>query len=130
MNIIRKYVVWLDVVCLVVMFIVVCCYSVDLFNFYFGELLVNIDEIKFWGVVYGVFFCLCVLLFVMIIGVLLFFVCGEIFVFYKKRISCVFWLFFIWSVIYNLFFWFIGLLGFNFEIIFDFFFYSGEEVVC
>ena len=45
----------------------------------------------------------------------------------KKRISRVFWPFLIWSVIYNLFPWFTGLLGLNPEIILDFFPYSGEE---
>ena len=52
---------------------------------------------------------------------------GEISAFYKKRISRVFWPFLIWSVIYNLFPWFTGLLGLNPEIILDFFPYSGEE---
>lgn len=63
----------------------------------------------------------------MITGALLLPVRGEISAFYKKRISRVFWPFLIWSVIYNLFPWFTGLLGLNPEIILDFFPYSGEE---
>ena len=127
MNTTRKHVVWLDVVRLVAMFTVVCCHSADPFNFYPGEPPANIDEIKFWGAAYGAFLRPCVPLFVMITGALLLPVRGEISAFYKKRISRVFWPFLIWSVIYNLFPWFTGLLGLNPEIILDFFPYSGEE---
>ena len=123
----KKHVVWLDVVRLVAMFTIVCCHSADPFNFYPGEPPANIDEIKFWGAAYGAFLRPCVPLFVMITGALLLPVRGEISAFYKKRISRVFWPFLIWSVIYNLFPWFTGLLGLNPEIILDFFPYSGEE---
>lgn len=126
-NTTRKHVVWLDVVRLVAMFTIVCCHSADPFNFYPGEPPANIDEIKFWGAAYGAFLRPCVPLFVMITGALLLPVRGEISAFYKKRISRVFWPFLIWSVIYNLFPWFTGLLGLNPEIILDFFPYSGEE---
>ena len=126
-NTTRKHVVWLDVVRLVAMFTVVCCHSADPFNVYPGEPPANIDEIKFWGAAYGAFLRPCVPLFVMITGALLLPVRGEISAFYKKRISRVFWPFLIWSVIYNLFPWFTGLLGLNPEIILDFFPYSGEE---
>ena len=102
------------------MFTVVCCHSADPFNFYPGEPPANIDEIKFWGAAYGAFLRPCVPLFVMITGALLLPVRGEISAFYKKRISRVFWPFLIWSVIYNLFPWFTGLLGLNPEIILDF----------
>lgn len=119
-NTTRKHVVWLDVVRLVAMFTVVCCHSADPFNFYPGEPPANIDEIKFWGAAYGAFLRPCVPLFVMITGALLLPVRGEISAFYKKRISRVFWPFLIWSVIYNLFPWFTGLLGLNPEIILDF----------
>ena len=127
MNTTRKHVVWLDVVRLVAMFTIVCCHSADPFNFYPGEPPANIDEIKFWGAAYGAFLRPCVPLFIMITGALLLPVRGEISAFYKKRISRVFWPFLIWSVIYNLFPWFTGLLGLNPEIILDFFPYSGEE---
>lgn len=122
------HIVWLDVVRLVAMFMVVCCHATDPFNFYPGEPPANIGEIKFWGAVYGSFLRPCVPLFVMITGALLLPVREEMSVFYKKRISRVFWPFLIWSVIYNLFPWITGLLGLAPEVILDFFPYSGEEV--
>ena len=124
----RSHVVWLDVVRFVAMFTVVCCHSTDPFNFYPGEPPANIDQIKFWGVAYGSFLRPCVPLFVMITGALLLPVKGDTSVFYKKRISRVFWPFLIWSVLYNLFPWITGLLGLSPEVILDFFPYSGEEV--
>ncbi|WP_148476530.1 acyltransferase [Parabacteroides johnsonii] len=124
----RSHVVWLDVVRFVAMFTVVCCHSTDPFNFYPGELPANIDQIKFWGAAYGSFLRPCVPLFVMITGALLLPVKGDTSVFYKKRISRVFWPFLIWSVLYNLFPWITGLLGLSPEVILDFFPYSGEEV--
>ena len=123
----RSHVVWLDVVRFVAMFTVVCCHSADPFNFYPGEPPANIDQIKFWGAAYGSFLRPCVPLFVMITGALLLPVRGEASVFYKKRISRVFWPFLIWSVLYNLFPWITGLLGFKPEVILNFFPYSGEE---
>lgn len=122
------HIVWLDVVRLVAMFMVVCCHATDPFNFYPGESPANIGEIKFWGAAYGSFLRPCVPLFVMITGALLLPVREEMSVFYKKRISRVFWPFLIWSVIYNLFPWITGLLGLAPEVILDFFPYSGEEV--
>lgn len=65
-------------------------------------------------------------LFVMLTGALLLPVRGEASVFYKKRIGRVLWPFLIWSVLYNLFLWITGLLGFQPEVILDFFPYSGE----
>ena len=103
------------------MFTVVCCHSTDPFNFYPGEPPANIDQIKFWGAAYGSFLRPCVPLFVMITGALLLPVKGDTSVFYKKRISRVFWPFLIWSVLYNLFPWITGLLGLSPEVILDFF---------
>lgn len=123
----NQHVVWLDVMRLVAMFMVVCCHCADPFNFYPGEAPANIDEIKFFGALYGSFLRPCVPLFVMITGALLLPVKEEQSIFYKKRISRVFWPFLIWSVVYNLFPWITGLLGLNPEIILDFFPYSGVE---
>lgn len=123
----NKHIVWLDVMRFVAMFTVVCCHCADPFNFYPGELPANIDEIKFWGAAYGAFLRPCVPLFVMISGALLLPVKGEASVFYKKRIPRVFWPFLIWSVLYNLFPWFTGVLGLSPQVILDFFPYSGEE---
>ena len=124
----RSHVVWLDVVRFVAMFTVVCCHSADPFNFYPGEPPANIDQIKFWGAAYGSFLRPCVPLFVMITGALLLPLKDDTSVFYKKRISRVFWPFLIWSVLYNLFPWITGQLGLSPEVILDFFPYSGEEV--
>lgn len=123
----KSHVVWLDVVRFVAMFTVVCCHCTDPFNFYPGDPPANIDTIKFWGAVYGAFLRPCVPLFVMITGALLLPVRSDTSVFYKKRISRVFWPFLIWSVLYNLFPWITGLLGLAPDIILDFFPYSGEE---
>lgn len=122
----NTHVVWLDVVRFVAMFTVVCCHSADPFNFYFGPP-ANLEEIKFWGAAYGSLLRPCVPLFVMLTGALLLPVRGEASVFYKKRISRVLWPFLIWSVLYNLFPWITGLLGFQPEVILNFFPYSGEE---
>lgn len=123
----KEHVVWLDVVRFVAMFTVVCCHCSDPFNFYAGEPPANIGEIKFWGAAWGAFLRPCVPLFVMITGALLLPVKGDTSLFYKKRISRVFWPFLIWSVLYNLFPWITGLLGLDPNIILDFFPYSGEE---
>lgn len=123
----NTHVVWLDVVRLVAMFTVVCCHCTDPFNFYPGEPPLNILEIKFWGAAYGAFLRPCVPLFVMLTGALLLPVRGEASVFYKKRIGRVLWPFLIWSVLYNLFPWITGVLGFQPDVILDFFPYSGEE---
>lgn len=122
-----NHIVWLDVMRFVAMFTVVCCHCADPFNFYTGEIPDNIGEIKFWGAAYGAFLRPCVPLFVMITGALLLPVKGEASVFYKKRIPRVLWPFLIWSVLYNLFPWFTGVLGLNSDVILDFFPYSGEE---
>lgn len=128
LSVTKEHVVWLDVVRFVAMFTVVCCHSADPFNFYPGEPPANIEEIKFWGAAWGSFLRPCVPLFVMITGALLLPVKGDTSMFYKKRISRVFWPFLIWSVIYNLFPWVTGLLGLSPDVILDFFPYAGEEV--
>lgn len=124
----NDHIVWLDVVRFIAMFTVVCCHCADPFNFYPGTA-PNIDEIKFWGAAYGSLLRPCVPLFVMITGALLLPMRGDASVFYKKRIPRVFFPFLIWSVVYNLFPWFTGLLGLSPSVILDFFPYSGEEVM-
>ena len=124
----NQHIVWLDVVCFIAMFTVVCCHCTDPFNFYPGTA-PNIGEIKLWGAIYGSVLRPCVPLFVMITGALLLPVRGDASTFYKKRIPRVFYPFLIWSVLYNLFPWITGLLGLNPQIILDFFPYAGEEVM-
>ena len=124
----NRHIVWLDVVRFIAMFTVVCCHCADPFNFYPGTA-PNIGEIKLWGAIYGSVLRPCVPLFVMITGALLLPVRGDTSAFYKKRIARVLYPFFIWSVIYNLFPWITGWLGFSPQIILDFFPYAGEEVM-
>lgn len=124
----KPHIVWLDVVRLVAMFTVVCCHCTDPFNFYPGTA-PDIDEIKFWGAAYGSVLRPCVPLFVMITGALLLPVRGETGSFYKKRIPRVLWPFLLWSVLYALFPWILGLLGFAPETLITFFPYSGEDAM-
>lgn len=122
-----SHIVWLDVVRFVAMFTVVCCHSADPFNFFVGES-AQIEDIKFWGAAWGSALRPCVPLFAMITGALLLPVKSETSVFYKKRIYRVLWPFLIWSVIYNLFPWLTGVLGFSPDFILTFFPYSGDAV--
>ena len=124
----KNHIVWLDVVRLVAMFTVVCCHCTDPFNFYPGTS-PDIADIKFWGAAYGAFLRPCVPLFVMITGALLLPVRSETSAFYKKRIPRVLWPFLIWSVLYALFPWLLGLFGFPPETLVLFFPYSGEEAM-
>ena len=124
----NQHIVWLDVVRLIAMFTVVCCHCTDPFNFYPGTA-PNIEEIKFWGAIYGAALRPCVPLFVMITGALLLPVKGDASTFYKKRIPRVFFPFLLWSILYNLFPWITGLLGLSPQIILDFFPYAGGDVM-
>ena len=123
----REHIVWLDVVRFVAMFTVVCSHSADPFNFYSGEPPANLDDIKFWGSIFAAAVRPCVPLFVMITGTLLLPVRGDTGRFYKKRISRVFWPFLLWSVLYCLFPWLMGLFGFGPDAIRSFFPYAGDE---
>lgn len=119
--------VWLDVVRLVAMFTVVMCHSADPFNFYSGPAPANLEEIQLCGAAYGSLLRPCVPLFVMLTGALLLPVRQEASAFYRRRIPRVLWPFLLWSVLYNLFPWVTGLLGYPPEVILNFFPYSGEE---
>ncbi len=119
-------VVWLDVARLFAMFMVVCCHCADPFNFYPGG---NPPaEIPLWGALWGSFLRPCVPLFVMITGALMLPVREEASLFYKKRITRVFFPFVIWSVIYALFPYLTGVIGLDSSILLDFFAYGGDEV--
>ena len=124
----KNRVVGLDVVRFVALFTVVCCHSSDPFNFVFGEVSADINDIQFWGAAYGSLMRPCVPLFVMITGALLLPVkTDNTLGFYKKRIGRVFWPFLIWSILYALFPWLTGVMGFSSESILMFFPFSGEE---
>ncbi|MCE2617554.1 MAG: acyltransferase [Phocaeicola sp.] len=104
-------VVWLDVVRFFAMFLLICCHSADPFNFYGGNDTSNINQINFWGQIYGSFFRPCVPLFAMLTGALLLPVKDEASFFYKKRITRVLWPFLIWSFIYCITPYIFGLFG-------------------
>ena len=107
----KSRIVWLDVVRFVAMFTVVCCHCTDPFNFYSGNSGDELEQIRFWGAAWGAALRPCVPLFVMITGALLLPVREETGPFYRKRKGRVFWPFLIWSVLYNLFPWLLGILG-------------------
>ena len=112
-------IVWLDVARLFAMFMVVCCHCADPFNFYPGGN--PPPAIAQWGALWGAFLRPCVPLFVMITGALMLPVREESSIFYKKRITRVFFPFLIWSLIYAIFPWLTGVLGLSPEILIDFF---------
>ena len=120
-------IVWLDVARLFAMFMVVCCHCADPFNFYPGGN--PPPEIAQWGALWGAFLRPCVPLFVMITGALMLPVREESSIFYKKRISRVFFPFLIWSLLYAIFPWLTGLMGLPPKILVDFFAYGGDEVM-
>lgn len=121
-------VVWLDVVRLVAMFTVVCCHSTDPFNFCPDPSAPDLGEIKLWGAVYGALLRPCVPLFVMLTGALLLPVSTtNTAAFYRKRIGRVFFPFVLWGLLYNLFPWFLGMLGFAPDTLLNFFPYSGDD---
>lgn len=123
----RPHIVWLDVVRLVAMLMVIGVHCID--PFYISPTLGKLPEYKLWATVYGSLLRPSVPLFVMMTGLLLLPVRGADPVpFYKKRIFRVLWPMLIWSVLYNLFPWFTGLLGLPKEIIGTFFCYvQGHE---
>ena len=121
-------IVWLDAVRLVAMFTVVCCHATDPFNFCHDPDAAGIGEIKLWGAIYGALLRPCVPLFVMLTGALLLPLKEQSTVrFYRKRIGRVFFPFVVWGVVFNLFPWLLGVLGFAPDTLLHFFPYSGEE---
>ncbi len=123
----QTHIVWLDVVRTVAMLMVIGVHCID--PFYISPTLGAIPEYKFWASVYGSLFRPSVPIFVMMTGLLLLPVREQsLGVFYKKRIFRVLFPFLIWSVLYNMFPWFTGVLGLPKEIIGDFFCYvQGNE---
>lgn len=74
-----------------------------------------------WGSFYGSFMRPAIPLFVMVTGALLLPVKQSLSDFYAKRLSRLVVPFLVWSVLYNLFPWITGLLGFSPSVISDFF---------
>lgn len=119
-------IVWLDVVRIVAMLMVIGVHCID--PFYISPAMRDIPEYTQWAANYGSFFRPSVPLFAMMTGLLLLPVKQTMTDFYKKRILRVLFPIIIWSVFYNLFPWFTGLLGLPKEVIGDFFCYTqGSE---
>lgn len=116
---------WADVLRFVAMFMVIAVHCTDPFNISPAARL-NPDY-NFWGTIYGSILRPCVPLFVMLTGALLLPVTGEAGPFYRKRIMRVLVPFLIWSVLYDLFPWFTGLIGCDPSVITRFFVYAGEN---
>lgn len=124
---IKEHIVWLDVVRLVAMIMVIGVHCID--PFYISPVLGKLPEYKSWAAIYGSLLRPSVPLFVMMTGLLLLPV-GDMSIkdFYKKRIPRILWPMLIWSVLYNIFPWFTGVIGLPKEIIGDFFCYvQGNE---
>lgn len=126
-NVDYSRMVWLDVIRLVAMVMVIGVHCID--PFYISPTLGSIPEYKYWASVYGSFLRPSVPLFVMMTGLLLLPVKRQpLGTFYKKRIFRVLFPFLFWSVLYNMFPWFTGVLGLPKSIIGDFFCYvQGNE---
>ena len=119
--------VWLDVIRSVAMLMVIGVHCID--PFYISPTMLMIPEYTHWAAVYGSLLRPSVPLFVMMTGLLLLPVGQQsLGTFYKKRIFRVLFPFLIWSVLYNLFPWFTGIIGLDKSIIGDFFCYvQGSE---
>lgn len=120
-----KRIVWLDALKLIAIFMVICVHCSDPFNVS-PEARYNQDY-NFWGSLYGSFLRPCVPLFVMITGILLLPVKLSMKDFYKKRLLRIAIPFLLWSVLYNLFPWFTGVLGLPKSVISDVFAYAPPE---
>lgn len=120
----RPHIVWLDALRFVAILMVIACHCTDPFNAS-PESRAN-PEINFWGSAYGSMLRACVPLFVMMTGFLLLPLKQEASLFYKKRISRVFFPFLIWSILFNLVPWFIQWVGGSSELVTDFFPYAPD----
>ena len=118
-------IVWADLVRFIAIFMVICIHCSDPFNVS-PEARSN-PEYNLWGSIYGAFLRPCVPLFVMLTGMLLLPVEQEIGQFYKKRMLRVVIPFIVWSLLYNLFPWFTGVLGLDSSVLSGMFAYAGES---
>ena len=116
---------WADLLRLIAIVMVISIHCSDPFNVS-PEARSN-PEYNLWGSIYGSFLRPCVPLFVMLTGMLLLPVKQEIGEFYHKRMLRVIIPFVIWSLLYNLFPWFTGILGLNSSVLSVMFPYAGEN---
>lgn len=118
-------IVWADVARLAAILMVISIHCADPFNVS-PEARSN-PEYNWWGSIYGTFMRPCVPLFVMLTGLLLLPVKMDIGAFYKKRMLRVAVPFVVWSLLYNLFPWLTGVLGWDSSILSRMFAYAGES---
>lgn len=120
-------IVWLDVVRLAAILMVIGVHCID--PFYISPTMRAIPEYTHWAAIYGSLLRPSVPLYVMMTGLLLLPIKQQpLGPFYKKRIFRILFPFLIWSVLYNMFPWFTGVLGLPKSIIGDFFCYvQGSE---
>lgn len=118
-------IVWADVARLAAILMVISIHCADPFNVS-PEARSN-PEYNWWGSIYGTFMRPCVPLFVMLTGLLLLPVKMDIGAFYKKRMLRVAVPFVVWSLLYNLFPWLTGVLGWDRSILSRMFAYAGES---
>ena len=100
-------IVWLDLLRFVAILMVIAAHSVDIYNATPQE---NSDN-SFWGAFIGSMMRPCVPLFAMMTGMLLLPIREKAGEFYRKRIPRVLFPMILWSAIYYLTPWFIGVLG-------------------
>lgn len=118
----------LDAIRLVAFFLLITCHACDPFNAAatYGAGEANPDY-TFWGAVWGSFVRPCVPLFVMLTGALLLGkkpandASADMLKVYRRRIPRVLWPFLIWSAVYYLFPWILGLFGFGEGVVTSFF---------
>lgn len=118
-------IVWADLLRFIAIFMVICIHCSDPFNVS-AEARSNPDY-NLWGGIYGAFLRPCVPLFVMLTGMLLLPVSGETGQFYRKRMLRIIVPFLVWSLLYNLFPWFTGLMGWDSSVLSGMFAYAGEN---
>lgn len=117
-------IIWADVLRFIAMFMVISVHCTDPFNISPAARL-N-PAYNFYGTIYGSLLRPCVPLFVMLTGMLLLPVKEEPGLFYKKRLTRVVFPFLFWSVLYDLFPWFTGVIGCDPSIVTRFFVYAGN----
>lgn len=108
--------VWCDAMRLLAFFFLLCCHAAD--PFYASAAYAPGDEVASpdfitWGMLWGSLVRPCVPLFVMLTGVLIMPVKISMTQFYRRRIPRVLFPFVIWSVIYYMTPWLIGMMGFD-----------------
>lgn len=112
----KERLVWCDMIRLLAFFFLLCCHAADPFyaaSAYAPGENTSSPELIAWGTLWGSFVRPCVPLFVMLTGALTMPVKTNMTQFYKHRIPRVLIPFLIWSAIYYLSPWLMGLMGFD-----------------